>query len=98
MRISDWSSDVALPIAPGRVPMHNDLAEIRVRLEERRADPNQIVRVLGFERHAWPHAGMDEQIIAEGNGELECLEEIAMGLRQREIGSASCRERVCQYV
>ena len=63
--------------------MHNDLAEVRVRLEERRADPNQIVRVLGFERHAWPHAGMDEQIIAEGDGELECLEEIAMGLRQR---------------
>ena len=30
----------------GRVPMHHDLAEVRVRLEEGRAYPNQIVRVL----------------------------------------------------
>ena len=63
--------------------MHNDLAEVLVRLEERRADPNQIVRVLRFERHAGPHAGMHEEIVAEGDGEFEGLEEIAMRLRQR---------------
>src|SRR3546814_8164931 len=87
MRISDWSSDVC----------SSDLLRLRQRLGE-------LIEKMMIE-HEIAHAPADE---AGAIGELRQL--LATGLDQRpgriiggerdilQLGRASCRERVCQYV
>src|SRR3546814_4995054 len=85
MRISDWSSDVCS-------------SDLRV--------PNRFELVLLAAERA-RQLGRGEPQMIEVAGEprtLVSLREIAAGkvdvnaLRERQIGRASCRERVCQYV
>src|SRR3546814_21029127 len=101
MRISDWSSDVCssdlfISVTPF---VSVSLLVPSARLPERLAEPRQVIQRQSDER-------LVARLVALGRvGEL--LYEIAdlcgslrPGLRRRrsEIGSASCRESVCQYV
>src|SRR3546814_5297135 len=88
MRISDWSSDVC----------SSDLRDRSrrpvFRLEEylRLALPSQIagcIEQLAHPRHFRRSIGQDQRF---EDGAQPCL------ARSGEIGRASCRERVCQYV
>jgi len=60
--------------ASGVDPGHHDLAEILLGAEKLVADPEQVLRVLLLGRYSRPYTGMDEQIVAEGGGELEAIE------------------------
>ena len=62
--------------------VHDDLAEVAPRAQERLADPQQIVGALLVERHARAHAGVDEQIVAGLVAQLEALEELGVRARQ----------------
>src|SRR6185437_8210229 len=53
--------------------------------EEGLADPAQILPVLLLDRDARTDAGMDEEIVPEGEGVGEMLEELAM--RARHLGA-----------
>src|SRR3546814_18860365 len=108
MRISDWSSDVCssdlgfgrvgearLQLASGAESESLDrIVDLLIEAREREAlalSEEPFITRLGVERLA-----VDEEEVAEelavGLGVLVDLE------RQLTIGSASCRERVCQYV
>src|SRR3546814_21121476 len=99
MRISDWSSDVC----------SSDLVVVEVAVVVRR-DPLDLVpldlidtaehlgfRLVGLRIAGGPlacvFAGRRARVLglAAGRREVDLV-------RQQEIGSASCRERVCQYV
>src|SRR3546814_4223423 len=70
MRISDWSSDCALPICVGI---------------------EQWSKAVSGGGGRWrDHPGAAEKTVAHG--------EVHAPRRRQEIGRASCRERVCQYV
>src|SRR3546814_7979098 len=94
MRIRDWSSDVC----------SSDLLEPQMLAERVRDDENVGKEDRAVETEApdrlQGHFGRRLGIVAQ-------LEEPALGLAQRtifgqiasgQIGRASCRERVCQYV
>ena len=68
------------------MPVHHDLAEGPGVIEEGTPDPNQIVFGLRRQRYARPHAGMDEEIVAEGDAEVQSPEkpEMRLGQRRRE--------------
>src|SRR3546814_9211284 len=87
MRISDWSSDVC----------SSDLAD-----EDEGADRHQqrgdAARDRVDPREVAPLVGQRQEIIVavvddRGSGDVG-----PGGQRRRQIGRASCRERVCQYV
>src|SRR3546814_3358416 len=87
MRISDWSSDVCssdldAPVAGCRRRRHRRIA---VEAEERH----------GRGQHAGAFVLRLVQHLARGGG--DDWMDLGM-LRHAEIGRASCRERVCQYV
>src|SRR3546814_6125296 len=87
MRISDWSSDVCssdLAAEPGR--------EILVRLAQRL----QQLRVVGGRAVRGPALGLVERggkLVDVSAGAV--LTQLQVRLREQEIGTASCRERVC---
>src|SRR3546814_2723719 len=114
MRISDWSSDVcssdllgsvALPLRPSMAGAHQmrnaglAIAMLRLAPEPRPSDA-EIAR--GVAEAFWPArmqhlgAGPLTALLPEGTEIwLDGAHNIDAGL---EIGRASCRERVCQYV
>ncbi len=49
--------------------------------QELLANPDQVFRILLLERHARPNAGVDEQIVAKADVELEGFDEVAVRLR-----------------
>src|SRR3546814_9306848 len=83
MRISDWSSDVCSSDLEGRLP----------------GDPGAEARMRG------QRGGIEGRDAAPGEGDAPLAQE-GIGLVPQareaeaaaEIGRASCRERVCQYV
>src|SRR3546814_5445358 len=82
MRISDWSSDVC----------SSDLGRAVDREATRRAELRahfESVHILGIDRHG-------RQRVCVERAALEALREASIDHDQ--IGRASCRERVCQYV
>src|SRR3546814_2723317 len=90
MRISDWSSDVC----------SSDLVMLPP-LRDRRSD---IAALAGHFVEAGRHAGLpDRQFAPAAMQRLERhdwpgnVRELG-NVVQRQIGRASCRERVCQYV
>src|SRR3546814_9122459 len=87
MRISDWSSDVCSSDLLAFNDVEEAVAETFGEILEREATPNRI-------RHAERDAhGVDDrlwQLLVKAGGLDVSL--------PREIGRASCRERVCQYV
>src|SRR3546814_4420636 len=99
MRISDWSSDVC----------SSDLLQAAAQtlqswrqreLLERRAVPER-ARLLRQHRHVVPR--IVDRLIATiaprmlGNG-ITLTDNDPVGIGVNQIGRASCRERVCQYV
>src|SRR3546814_14178773 len=107
MRISDWSSDVCssdLPLQleglePAQAiadddPAPRSVADVGARAMECAAEPDQRVARLAHCRDGHAFAGVT--IVAQpmtARPEPSCAI-----LRCEEIGRASCRERVCQYV
>src|SRR3546814_13762515 len=108
MRISDWSSDVCssdLTLIPVLVLI--GIAVPSIRLLAKQYDPPKAdltVKVVGHQwywTYEYPDAGelsfdsvmlSDEDAAKRGDPRL-------LGVDNRmEIGRASCRERVCQYV
>src|SRR3546814_4341732 len=79
MRISDWSSDVCLPIS---------CAALRQRRQERYPARNRDRRTTQVQVRNG-RRGQQHAIVAARYRKLAA---------QRQIGRASCRERVCQYV
>src|SRR3546814_5529103 len=90
MRISDWSSDVCSSDlgrrggagAVGRIVVQFDL---------------DVVAVVGIERGLHVVLPIVGQVAAELQGQGAFVV-AALLLRRPQIGRASCRERVCQYV
>src|SRR3546814_2524200 len=83
MRISDWSSDVC----------SSDLSEIQPVLSPDIA----VDHIAQMQRHA------NAERIAAGHGspliqQVQPIESGHRGIERGEVGRASCRERVCQYV
>src|SRR3546814_11890024 len=108
MRISDWSSDVCSSDLPRDILEPRDRAILRVGLDHdigeflRRDEPALHVDgqlegriALAIGRRADRAAGdLDTLPLARGDdfarGQIAC--------RRLEIGMASCRDRVCEYV
>src|SRR3546814_17270646 len=107
MRISDWSSDVCSSDLPA-VARHGVTATISVSFTTRAARPGELD---GVHYHFVDEAGFAEKIArgdflehAEvfgrryGTGLSEKRALLDAGHDVIQIGRASCRERVCQYV
>src|SRR3546814_1152730 len=99
MRISDWSSDVcssdlagrsAIDVGCGAGLLAEPLARMGAKVTGVDAAPENIAA-------ARDHAAGQGLAIAYFAGELGALPP-ATSRRRSEIGRASCRERVCQYV
>src|SRR3546814_960680 len=90
MRISDWSSDVCSSDLAER-----DVGEPRGDAGCERVDRRTVDADAGAEQD---HERADEGVVAgcDHHGDHEHVEGEA--LLRHEIGRASCRERVCQYV
>src|SRR3546814_15045581 len=100
MRISDWSSDVCssdLVVVEAqavddclvaRQPEHARLRVARLRLWRDRADLDE----AEAQRQQRVDVGA---VLVQPRGQAD---RVAEGHAEREIGSASCRERGCQYV
>src|SRR3546814_18955805 len=94
MRISDWSSDVCssdlLSQHPGGFVLTQERLDDLVPIEPARMDDRQIIE--------WDKDDIDAlkfmKVDVLGHGMLGCMNR-AFNL---QIGRASCRERVCQYV
>src|SRR3546814_12878139 len=104
MRISDWSSDVCSSDLDERVD-----AVGRSRLEQRDAlGLGQASGHLDGGVEVGRHVGLAVEVEGEGPDELGNDVELALAQRrdvglartelELQIGRASCRERVCQYV
>src|SRR3546814_8148370 len=90
MRISDWSSDVC----------SSDLVDADVEDGEAAVAPGV---ALGIERADHGRdVGLQEADPHDDQGQREVEHRLARGVRNGadgvQIGRASCRERVCQYV
>src|SRR3546814_7129151 len=96
MRISDWSSDVC----------SSDLAEEHQ--DHRGGTDHLLADVVGHQPAVQAHGGAEECLVARlaeqfagVRIEVAALAATAAILRREsdhQIGRASCRERVCQYV
>src|SRR3546814_7422966 len=89
MRISDWSSDVC----------SSDLHGTAHRRRLARAAQRPVGQVARG-RYLYAAHDADIQVAAAHHGERIGMMEkrAALQQRDRQIGRASCRERVCQYV
>src|SRR3546814_14699813 len=99
MRISDWSSDVCLPIYS---PLAR-AADIRVPVflahgKEDERTPFRQARAMEKALEKTGNAPVWMAVKGEAHGFYAPENEIAFYRRLEEIGRASCRERVCQYV
>src|SRR3546814_14486891 len=97
MRISDWSSDVCssdLDLQPFGIGYFGDRKREIFHTKE---GERQIVAVVTTAAGKTLHFGA---AIAKSTGDPECVAEMRGHLAEPgdQIGRASCRERVCQYV
>src|SRR3546814_16296113 len=94
MRISDWSSDVVsvgLPIVPScMVGLEVELSGIGV------VASGVVVLPWGIEGSDVEPSGIG--VAVPVSGDMVPLSGVVGPISGVEIGSASCRERVCQYV
>src|SRR3546814_20744138 len=112
MRISDWSSDVcssdlsAAAIKSGgttrraakMVVLDADHPDIESFVEWKVVEEQKVAALVAGSKSA--SACLSEVMTAcsLGDGEDRFDPKANQGLRKAEIGRASCRERVCQYV
>src|SRR3546814_4458730 len=98
MRISDWSSDVCSSDLYGVDLRH---AESQWRDRKVKARLTELCDAMGSLgawvrlHYVYPYPHVDEIIPLMAEGKLLPYLDIPF---QHEIGRASCRERVCQYV
>src|SRR3546814_9209286 len=85
MRISDWSSDVCSSDLT-RLGQHGSNVRLMRTVEDRRCDGQAALGLLG-KAH--------ERLVIEHRDLVVGLAFVSLG---QQIGRASCRERVCQYV
>src|SRR3546814_10873765 len=95
MRISDWSSDVC----------SSDLLAVELEREVRLdvAVLVALVVVRAQRRLDRVDEAADDPVLIQIRDRVQILQDVPAQLlqaplRRREIGRASCRERVCQYV
>src|SRR3546814_15052932 len=98
MRISDWSSDVCSSDLIGVAR-----ADILIAVATHRSSAARIETPRRRDRVArraqdrpQPHPPGEHDAI--GNGLIRARVHLRAGIAERQIGRASCRERVCQYV
>src|SRR3546814_14804337 len=106
MRISDWSSDVCssdLLVVGCRLDLVDGMSVLVYPTD--RPAYSRLCRLLSLGKKRGGKAKCHLEwtdLIAYGDGLLAVLlpdlADDACGLRLRQIGRASCRERVCQYV
>src|SRR3546814_5763491 len=87
MRISDWSSDVCSSDLLDQLVVLDEVQGLLQRVLDRRAELDRVVLARGA--HVGQRLGLDDV-----DGEVVVLRVDA----DQQIGRASCRERVCQYV
>src|SRR3546814_3183884 len=96
MRISDWSSDVCSSDLLVIIPVSTALAMLdtntlfRILVEARNRDYLEEVKAGSLKMIMQRHEGEEDVTILTQDAVLETFD--------KKIGSASCRERVCQYV
>src|SRR3546814_7340943 len=95
MRISDWSSDVCssdLASVPGR------LGRLPAAARDRGRDGDRLMAraIMGGDFRAIRRAPASAPVAEQPDPRLALVGQFAAA--QGEIGRASCRERVCQYV
>src|SRR3546814_11331201 len=102
MRISDWRSDVCSSDLPQQLERQRAIvAEVeRLRQRERLGIPGHRARVgegarLGIDQRRGEQMFGERRVALKEDGIMMLAAERAAG---EEIGRASCRERVCQYV
>src|SRR3546814_2915019 len=91
MRISDWSSDVCSSDLPRRLPRRAD------------AHPQRLWREVGAaqegegqpDRRGYARRADRDRLGQAARPQVQLADQ---GQARVEIGRASCRERVCQYV
>src|SRR3546814_14227725 len=97
MRISDWSSDVCSSDLPLIVVVARHVGGIEARaLGPGTIAPERLVLVEAVPRAEIEIEQVEQQIVIAALRRVDrraCLRVI-----DREIGRASCRERVCKYV
>src|SRR3546814_17685385 len=102
MRISDWSSDVCSSDLEARVPVLAHLDGINHLYIDGAADPAKAVELaVNAKMRRTGVCGATETILIDRayGAPLAIIDAlVAAGCEVREIGRASCRERVCQYV
>src|SRR3546814_3216272 len=98
MRISDWSSDVCSSDLLTRRNLEKFAGVRKFRFGEIE-EKDLVVVVTGL---AWTEVGGElltiESVIAPGKGRIIRTGKLGDVMQESEIGRASCRERVCQYV
>src|SRR3546814_11110206 len=97
MRISDWSSDVcSSDLVPAGVVAAGAFAQVGGLGEVLRTGVQCIAVVVADEAH---HVGtVVVEVLAAQEGRRGLVHAAVVGAAVAEIGRASCRERVCQYV
>src|SRR3546814_15260178 len=108
MRISDWSSDVCssdLASCNGarKVALPFDIVSRAEETIRRRSEGNRARPILGTafaELKELDFSSVQSKITETNSfeGVSEAIEFAESAVRHAEIGRASCRERVCQYV
>src|SRR3546814_9426334 len=84
MRISDWSSDVC---SSDLAAVDRELREFVATVEAAQVAPDLLAEAVGV-----------DQLVGADSHAVESLEQAEGRQFLDEIGRASCRERVCQYV
>src|SRR3546814_1531729 len=95
LRISDWSSDVcSSDLPPGQHGAHVHMTGKcdAPKFESAGGHWNPADAQHGLDAPAGQHAGDMPNLVVDDNGRGTLEYEL------KEIGRASCRERVCQYV
>src|SRR3546814_8091426 len=85
MRISDWSSDVCSS------DLHPGISLVGL-------DDFQAIRPADHCRDRRESKRLGKPFLALPQRSFRLLTRIEIGKREKEIGRASCRERVCKYV
>src|SRR3546814_15039476 len=102
MRISDWSSDVCSSDLDAFVILDEaqNTTPAQMKMFLTRFGQNSRMVICGDPRQVDLPGGVAASGLADATARLEGIESIAMVrfTAADEIGRASCRERVCQYV
>src|SRR3546814_17275195 len=96
MRISDWSSDVCssdLKFTDRAKGFLQSAQTVAIRMSHQRIGPEHLLKALLEDQQ-----GMASGLIKAAGGDAGVALRETDAALAKEIGRASCRERVCQYV